>query len=235
MPSPALEQLLILQDRDTRRAGLEAQLAAVPREVAMMEQKIAAEKAAIEAARAGLKELEAKKKLLENDIALAEQKVAKYRAQQLEVRKNDEYRALGTEIDTAQGAIGLLEEDELKVMFAIDEAKKNFAASEAERTQVVAGHEARIRTLRERETNLRTELQAAQTEVAAARGPVAEPLRRAYDRLVNEHVALPVCVPIRDGKCGGCHMKVSAQVEADARKGDKITACETCRRMVYWD
>ncbi|HTQ30743.1 MAG TPA: C4-type zinc ribbon domain-containing protein [Opitutaceae bacterium] len=235
MPSPALELLLVLQDRDTRRAGLEAQLTAIPREVALMEQKIAAEKAAIEAARTELKELESKKKLLENDIASAEQKVAKYRSQQLEVRKNDEYRALGAEIDTTQNAIGVLEEDELKIMFAIDEAKKNFAAGEAERRQAIAGHEARIRTLREREVNLRAELQAAQAEVAQARVPVAEPLRRAYDRLVHEHVSLPVCVPIRDNKCGGCHMKVSAQVEADARKGEKITACETCRRMVYWD
>lgn len=235
MPSPSLETLLVLQDRDTRRSGLEAQLAAVPREVSLMEQKIAAEKAAIEAARTELRDLESRKKLLETDIASAEQKVAKYRAQQLEVRKNDEYRALGTEIDTAQAAIGLLEEDELKVMFAIDEAKKNFAAGEAERKSTIAGHEARIRTLREREANLRTELKEAEAEVAKARVPVAEPLRRAYDRLVHEHVALPVCVPIRDGKCGGCHMKVSAQVEADARKGEKITACETCRRMVYWD
>src|SRR5690242_19897357 len=124
MPSPALELLLVLQDRDTRRVGLESQLAAIPREVGLMEQKIAAERAAIENARTELKELESKKKLLENDIASAEQKVAKYRAQQLEVRKNDEYRALGAEIDTTQNAIGLLEEDELKVMFAIDEAKK---------------------------------------------------------------------------------------------------------------
>jgi predicted nucleic acid-binding Zn-ribbon protein len=40
---------------------------------------------------------------------------------------------------------------------------------------------------------------------------------------------------VRDAKCGGCHMKVSSLVEADARKGEKITACETCRRMVYWE
>jgi predicted nucleic acid-binding Zn-ribbon protein len=30
-------------------------------------------------------------------------------------------------------------------------------------------------------------------------------------------------------------MKVSGQVESAARKGDEITNCESCRRMVYWD
>jgi predicted nucleic acid-binding Zn-ribbon protein len=235
MPSPALEKLLILQDRDTRRAGLEAQLVAVPREVALAEQKIVAEKAAIEAARNELKEFESKKKLLETEIASAEQKIAKYRGQQLEVRKNDEYRALGTEIDTTQTAIGVLEEDELKVMFAIDEAKKKFATDEAGRKQAIIGHEARIRTLHEREGSLRIELQAAQAEVATARVPVDAPLVRVYERLVREGLARPVCVPIRDGKCSGCHMKVSGQVESAARKGDEITSCESCRRMVYWE
>ncbi|MDE3084904.1 MAG: hypothetical protein KGJ37_06795, partial [Verrucomicrobiota bacterium] len=222
-------------DRDTRRAGLESQLASIPREVAMVEQKIVGEKAAIEAARTELKELESKKKLLETDIALAEQKVAKYRSQQLEVRKNDEYRALGAEIDTAQATIGGLEEDELKVMFSIDEAKKKFAEAEVAAKQNVAGHEARIRLLREHEANLRTELQAAEVEVAAARGPVDAELSRLYDRLVREGLRRPICVPIRDGKCGGCHMKVSSQVETDARKGEKNATCETCRRMVYWE
>ena len=51
--------------------ALEAQLKAVPREVAAVEQRIAAEKAAIETARTELKELEVRKKTLENDIGSA--------------------------------------------------------------------------------------------------------------------------------------------------------------------
>ena len=50
MLTPVLEKLLILQDRDIRRRGLEAQLRAVPQEIALVEQKIAGEKAAIDAA-----------------------------------------------------------------------------------------------------------------------------------------------------------------------------------------
>ena len=42
-----VEALLILQDRDVKRLALEAQLKAVPRDIALVEQRIAAEKAAI--------------------------------------------------------------------------------------------------------------------------------------------------------------------------------------------
>jgi hypothetical protein len=235
MLTPALEKLLILQDRDSKRLGLEAQLKAVPRDIAAVEQKIAAEKAAIEAARAELKQLETNKKLLETEIGSAETKLAKYKTQQVQVRKNDEFQALGQEIETTQKAIGALEEQELQIMYAIDEAKKKFAAAEGVLKQNISGHEARIRTLREREANFAAELQAAQAEVAVARQPVGEPELRVYDRLAAR--GMPVCVPVRGGKCGGCHLKISSEVESAVRgKGDgKLVTCDQCGRIVWLD
>lgn len=236
MLTPVLEKLLILQDRDTRRLGLEGQLKGAPREIAAVEQKIAAEKAAIDAARNELKGLEAKKKLLETEIGSAEDKQAKYKNQQMQVRKNDEFQALGHEIAATQEAIGALEEQELQVMYAIDEAKKKFAAAEALLKQNIAGHESRIRTLRERETSLAAELQAAQSEVAAARAPLDEHTLRIYDRIAAHKQ--PVCVPIHGAKCGGCHLKISSEAESASRGKNpdiKIPLCDQCGRIVYWE
>ena len=89
MLAPVLEKLLILQDRDAKRLSLEAQLKAVPRDIAAVEQKIGAEKGAIETARVELRELESSKKMIETEIGSAEGKLAKYRTQQSLVRKND--------------------------------------------------------------------------------------------------------------------------------------------------
>jgi uncharacterized protein len=238
MPTPAIETLLILQDRDMRRAALETQLKGVPRDIVLVEQKIAAEKAAIETARLELRELEAKKKGIEGDIAAAQGSLGKYRTQQSLVRKNDEYQALGHEIETTEAAIGQLEERELEVMYAIDEAKKKFVAAEAELKAHIAGHEGRIRTLHERETSLSAELKAAQADVSAARSPVAEPALRIYDRIATRN--LPAIVPIHGGKCGGCHLKVSSEVESASRgKGldpsGQLATCDQCGRIVYWD
>ena len=81
MLAPVLEKLLILQDRDAKRLGLEAQLKAVPRDIALVEQKIAAEKGAIDTARHELRELESNKKIIETEIGSAEGRLAKYRTQ----------------------------------------------------------------------------------------------------------------------------------------------------------
>ncbi len=233
MRHPALDSLLILQDRDSKRLGLEAQLKAIPGEIAGVEKKIASEKAAIETARTELKELETKKKLIETEIGLAEQKLAKYKTQQSLVRKNDEYQALGHEIETTEKAISALEEQELGVMYTIDEAKKRFAEAEAVLKQNISGHEARIRSHKEREASLTAELAEAKAALAAARAPVGDAALRVYDRIASRQQ--PVIVALRGAKCSGCHLKVSSEVESDARKGEKLPTCDQCGRMVWFD
>lgn len=238
MPNPVILALLILQDRDLKRLGLEAQLKAVPADIARVEQKIATEKSAIETARLELRELESKKKLLEVDIGSAEQKIGLYRTQQLSIRKNEEYQAMGHQIETMQGQIADMEGKELEVMYAIDEAKKKFAAAEAELKANIAGHEARIKTLKERETSLSAELKSAQAEVAAARSPVDVPKLRLYDRIAVRN--MPAIVAVHAGKCGGCHLKVSSEVESAARgKGAdplvQLPTCDQCGRIVYFE
>lgn len=238
MLTPAIQALLILQDRDAKRLGLEAQLKQVPADIARVEAKIAAEKAAIDTAKHDVTALEVKKKMLENDIGSAEAKLAKYKTQQSLVKKNDEYQALGHEIENTEKAISDLEGQELEIMYAIDEAKKKFAAAEAVLKANISGHESRIKTLRERDTSLAAELKAAQAEVATARAPIELLKIRLYDRVAARN--MPAVVAIRDSKCGGCHLKVSSEVESAARgKGTDPLAppptCDQCGRIVYWD
>ncbi len=235
MPHAVLTQLLVVQDRDSRRRQLEQQLAAVPAERAQVEKGIAAEKAAIETARLELRELETKKKLLETDIGSAEAKLAKYRTQQLSVKKNDEYQALGKEIEHTQQAIGALEEQELGVMYQIDEAKKRFAAAEATLKGNISKHEARLATLADREKNLAADLVSAKEALAASRVGVPEFSIRVYDRVSARN--WPAIAPLRGGKCGGCHLKVSSEAESGSRSADpaKLGVCDQCGRILYWD
>jgi predicted nucleic acid-binding Zn-ribbon protein len=236
MPSPTIEQLLILQDRDTKRLGIEAQLRAVPKEVAAVEQRIAAEKAAIDAARAELHGYESKKKILETEIGSAETQRGKYQTQQMAVKKNDEYQALGHQIIDVGRQIGELEGKELEAMYAIDEAKKRFVAAESTLKQNIVGHEARIKNMKERDVSLSEELKAAVAAVEEARAPVPLSAQEAYDIAAKRR--MPAVVPIRAGKCGGCHLKVSSEVESDARGKNadvEFAHCDQCSQIVYWE
>jgi len=233
MRHPAIEKLLILQARDTKRLDLESEIKLIPGEIEAVEKKILAEKTAIEDARAELKSLESNKKIIETEIGSAQATLARYKTQQSLVRKNDEYQALGQQIETAEAGIGALEEKELGVMFAIDEAKLKFAAAEKNLKDNIAGHEARISMFRDREKNLIAELAGARAEVSAAREPLDELTLRLYDRIAA--VSQPAVAAVRGGNCGGCHLKVSGENESSVRKGEALTICDQCGRIIYWE
>ena len=233
MVAISLDKLLVLQERDGKRLALEQQLRSVPREIEAIEGRIAAEKAAIETAKTEWRELESKKKQLEIEIGSAEEKVARYKTQQSQVRKNDEYQALTHEIDTAQSGIGTLEEQEIGIMLSIDEARKRFMAAEAELKQNITGHEAKIRALREHEHHLQEDVRAAQAAVAAVRPEVPPAQLKIYDRIAVRP-GHPVCVTVNGGRCGGCHLKVPTHIEVQARNLQEIATCDQCGRVVYW-
>jgi uncharacterized protein len=236
MLSPVLEKLLILQNRDTKRMELEAQLKAVPGEIALVEQRIASEKKAIDNARDEMRHLESSKKLLETEIGSVEDKAAKYRTQQLSVKKNEEYQALGHEIETMEAQISALEERELEIMYAIDASRQRFKTAEAELKQNITGHESRIASLSERTTSLTSELAEVSAELATTREPIAARVLRLYDRISSRQ--MPVCVPLSGGKCGGCHLKVSSEVDSAARSkanDDELPTCDQCGRWFIWN
>jgi uncharacterized protein len=235
MPHAVLVQLLVVQERDTRRRQLEQQIAAVPVDRAAVEKAIATEKGAIEAARTEVKELETKKKLLETEIGSAETQLGKYRTQQMAVKKNDEYHALGNQIETMVKQISGFEEQELGIMYSIDEAKVRFAKAEATLKANITGHEKKLAVLAERLVNLQAELIEVKAAVATARAPATPYALKVYDRVSARQ--WPVVVPLRGGKCGGCHLKVSSEAESGSRSADpaQLGICDQCGRILYWD
>ncbi len=233
MRHPAVDHLLILQNRDTKRIQLESEIKSVPDAIRAIEEKVRLEKKSIEDARSELKELETKKKLVETEIGAMQDTLAKYKTQQSLVRKNDEYQALGQQIATAEAAIDALEEQELGVMFAIDEAKLRFAAAEQVLKDNIAGYESRIATLRESEKNLVGQLAVAQGEVGKARESLDALVLRLYDRIAVR--TQPVIAAVRGGTCDGCHLKISGESEANARKGEMLATCDQCGRIIWWD
>jgi hypothetical protein len=229
-----LRALLVLQERDQRRVQLEKALAQGPRERVAVEARIAGHEKAVEAAKQAVMELELKRKNLETAIKGVEEQVARYKNQQLLVKKNDEYQALTHEIEQAEARRGQIEEDEIRVLYELDEARVKSKQVQASATAEITAEHAQLGRIAEREAVQQAELAAAKAEVERARGAVAPGMLPRYDRLARDS-GLPVVVPLRDHKCGGCHLKVSAGVDSEARKGTEIVACDNCSRLLYYE
>lgn len=228
-----IEPLLILQDRDQRRLDIEHQLERTPLEVERAESRIAAETAKIEAERQRLRDLEVRRKEIDNDLKAAEAKVLQYRNQQLSVKKNEELEALNHEIETLQGQISDLEDAELEALEEIDTAQAALTAFEAEAEATIKHHRREIELLTERAKQLEGDLGGAIEAVETAKARVDERYLAAYGRARQRAKRPPWVVPMRDQKCGGCHLKVAGDTDTAVRAGKQPAQCESCGRLLY--
>ncbi|RME69731.1 MAG: hypothetical protein D6781_07975 [Verrucomicrobia bacterium] len=227
-----LKELLVLQERDMRRVQAERNLAAIPREREAVHGKIAAHRQAIEAARDRVNEVELRRKALEQTLASLEDQLQRFKGQQLMVKKNDEYQALTHEIEQTEAKISETEESEIEALYEVDSVKAEVAEIEKARLAEIAAEEEQLKRIDEREANLKAALEQACREVEEARKPVDPALLRRYDQLAKT-IGLPVIVPLSGQKCGGCHLKVSAGVDSEARKGTEIVTCDNCTRILF--
>ncbi len=129
---PDIEKLLELQIADQEIRRLRDEVAALPKRVAAIEQRLAGTKAQLERARSAAKGDDANRKKFEANIKDLQGKISKYRDQSLDVKTNDQYKALLHEIQFAEQEIRLNEDRILEVMVNVEVREKEVKAAEAE-------------------------------------------------------------------------------------------------------
>src|ERR1700731_653549 len=138
---PDIENLLKVQDADKEIRRLQEEIAELPKRVAAIEQKLAGTKAQLERGQASVKADEAARRKQETAIQDFRGKISKYRDQSLEVKTNDQYKALLHEIQFAEQEIGTNEDKILELMVNADARDKQVKAAEAELKEETAEKE----------------------------------------------------------------------------------------------
>ncbi len=129
---PEIENLLKLQDTDKEIRRLQDEVAEFPKRVAVIEQKLAGTKAQLEKAQAAVKADEASRRKFDANITELRGKISKYRDQSLDVKTNDQYKALLHEIQFAEKEIAGNEDKILELMVNADARDKEVKAAQAE-------------------------------------------------------------------------------------------------------
>jgi len=118
---PEIEKLLLLQDRDQRIRTLKNELKNTPLERKDLETRLAATTSGAENAKAKMRELEVEKKRLEVEAQGKRDQINRFKTQQMQTRKNEEFQALGNEIIHFEREVGKIEDRELEVMESIEQ------------------------------------------------------------------------------------------------------------------
>ena len=228
-----IEKLLVLQDRDRKIHRVKEELAHISPERGDLQAKSATAQTQLDAAKTRVKQIESERKRLEIDVESKKTQIEKYANQQLQTRKNEEYRALAQEIEHCKAEITKIEDHEIELMEQAETAQKEVLRAMAEASAAKALVEKQVGELNQREANLKKDLeefQQGRTELAAA---VDDTARVRYERLLKSK-GDNVIVGINHGVCGGCHMRLTAQILVNCKSQRELVQCTNCGRILYY-
>ena len=231
--SHPLEPIVALQKKDRRLIKIMREVRDIPQRKNDIEAQLSGSKQKLETALDSRKHTEATLKELELEVEVCNEKVTKYKTQQMEAKTNDQYRAFVKEIGVVEAEIKELEEKEIQLMEALEQGKA-----------IVEECEARLNGEKEAIADELAELDARAAELderaermKADRSRAAESCDKAllqkYTRILNNKRDFAVVMIESGGHCGGCHMKLPPQVVNDARNPTKLVGCNFCGRIVY--
>ena len=231
--NPELSQLISLQDVDVEIKRIKAETESLPVKREALESQFAAENKEFLDLKQQLDTALSQKRSLETEVEAEQQKLEKFKNDQMKATNEREYATSVREIDSAKKTIGTLETELLKVMEQVEkldvQVKERSPEIETKRSDLE-------RQLAEYEALAKTDSEKL-GKLLAERAPLVETLsaetRSTYDRMskIKSGLALSEAA---DYKCLACRMTIRPQVFNDIRRGETIFTCENCGRILFF-
>ena len=149
------------------------------------------------------------------------------------LRRNEEYKALESEIISLTNLESIKEDEQIEVLVKIDDAQSTAKIAQEKIAQKVEGLVQQKKNFEERMLKVRSEILDLEKEIEKTRQSVEVEMLRTYERVKKVVSRAPYMAPLKDQKCSGCNLKVSNDVISTALVEQKLTQCDQCGRIVY--
>jgi hypothetical protein len=229
---PRLTALLQVQEADAEIQRIERELERYPGLRRTREADVERARRQIEEARGPMKELGRRVRQTEAEVREWRETLRRFAAQQANVKTQKEYDALTHEMAEMEQKISKADEQGLAYIEEEEGLSERIADLEENVEARESAREQELRRLAEREAEksaLLAEFQARRRQMAEQ---VDEDLLQQYERLRGHNTADCV-VPVVDGNCGGCHMRILPRHLQEISRPDAIVRCDSCHRFLY--
>lgn len=204
----------------------------MPQQRKNLETQLAANAASLESLKGRARQLEVDRKKLELDVGTRQGSIAKLKTQQYETRKNDEFQAMGHEIERYEKEIVRLEDQELELMEQADKLHGEISSQEKTAAAARDSVHRQLEDLGGKTKTLEARLVELKNEREQLASGIDEDVTERYERLFESKGDAAV-VAVEHGVCTGCHMKVTTQTAVRAKSDSEIVSCEQCGRILY--
>lgn len=216
---------------DEEAVRLAAERAKLPELRRAQEARLAAETRKCEAAAKRSAELLARRRRLEGEIAALETQERRFRGQLDAVTDQKQYEAVHHEIAAVAGKRGDLETEVLEILEAEESLAAGRPGLEAARDRAARETGEQVAKLDADDSRLAALLAELDRRRAEACAPLEPAARTRYEKVRASKGGRAVSA-IVDGACGGCGRNLTPHAQQDARRRDRLLACDGCGRML---
>lgn len=227
-----LKALIELQKLDGEIYRLRRDLATQPVQAARLKDEQAKRTLGLQTAEARAKSLELKRNQLEAELGSKEQQIKKLQTQTYQVKTNREYSALQLEVEGLKADKSVFEEEILKLMEEVEQAKAQ-TASEKEQLKVQEGElKNRLDQIDQESLKIKSAIEQLQAARAALVPKVDPKVLKQYERILERKEGSAL-VPVRGNSCSGCNMLLPPQAINEVMMNTRLIPCESCARILY--
>ena len=228
-----IQNLLLLQEVDLQIISLNDEKTQLLDSIERKQSELEEKRQEFEGKQDQLKRIKLDMKDLEIELADAGERIRKLEGQQVQVKTNQEYKALDKEIYEAKAHQTRTEDLLLQKMEQLEQEKGQIQ----DETQQLGLQDAELERERQEAQRRIQEIEARTGELNEKRsrtaGTLEETHLRLYERIFNSN-RTPVIVPLVNRTCQGCHLTVTAAIESILRRHQaNIITCENCSRILY--
>ena len=231
---PHLQRLQELQVLDSRVAGLERKLEAIPVRIQGIRDALQTAKASVDAIRGKLDGARKDMRGKEKDLEYQGSQRKKLEAKLYEVKTNKEYSAVLAEIEGAKVEKGRLEEEILGLMELQERLGRDVVEGETKLRPQEAEARVQEAAAAEELRALELDLEAARSERESVARDVPRDILTQYGRLLRVRGGLAVALVGVSGTCSGCRVTLTPQRFNEVRQSSQILVCENCGRFLYY-
>jgi hypothetical protein len=225
--------LIELQKIDSDTFRLRQELGGHPALLKAAEQAFDKKKTGLKAAEEDLKAAQLKQKEKELELGSKEEKVKKLQGQLYTLKSNKEYQAMELEIKGLKADDSLLEEDIIRQIDVVEEAKKAVAKEKGLLAEEEKKFKEETGIIQKRAAEINAAIAVNEEKRKSFTSSVDPKILSQYERILKGRDGLAL-VPVKNNSCGGCHLGLPPQVVNEIQIQDKLTICESCARMLYW-
>jgi len=231
--NPALTILVELQRLDHAIRELESEIQSLPRKIAGIESQLTEHIQKAEANKKRVAENQRGRRKRESDIAVLREKISKHKDQMLEVKTNEQYRALLHEIEFHEAGIRKLEDEILAEMIESDALEKQLREAEQSLAVERSRAQAEIGAAEQRKQQDEDTLRVVKAQRQEAQNLLDPDLYFSYERILGARRGLAVA-EVHNGACTACHVRLRPQAYNDVRASEEILNCESCGCILYY-